>query len=256
MQHPLGDLASEPGDLEEVSSIRSRSDRGSALDKETPAGRWRAAFFLFWTVILLSSVMLLFALKCIVVLTLNLDVKLPKTPKGLEVQQHMVHHDQAYGSCVMQPSAGPPLRWESNPRTADKICCQNRNFVNHFLREGWGYWESTSFRESNKISERSHEVTFYDVASGLPVFIAPRGRSWITFLTEWKYTGWPSFRDAEVVWENVVVLPDGETASVNGTHLGHNLPDGRNRYHANLVCISAPGPRIPAPYSAPDDQWG
>ena len=238
--------------------MRSRSDRVSILDKESPGGRWRAAFFLFWTVVMVSSVMLLFALKCIVVLTLNLDVELPETEKGLEVQQHMVHHDQAFGSCVAQPSTGAPLRWNSNPVTADRICCHNRNFANHFLREGWGYWESTSFREENHITRRASSVTFYDVASGLPVFNAPRGRSWIAFLTEWKYTGWPSFRDAEVVWDNVIILPDGETASVNGTHLGHNLPDGRNRYHANLVCIAAAGSDLPAPYSAADGhaEWG
>jgi len=49
----------------------------------------------------------------------------------------------------------------------------------------------------------------------------------------------PSFRDSEVVWENVRVLPDGETVSVDGTHLGHDLPDGKgNRYCINLVCIA------------------
>ena len=32
--------------------------------------------------------------------------------------------------------------------------------------------------------------------------------------------GWPSFRDQEVVWENVRVLRDGETVSTSGTHLG------------------------------------
>jgi peptide methionine sulfoxide reductase MsrB len=47
----------------------------------------------------------------------------------------------------------------------------------------------------------------------------------------------PSFRDEEVVWDNVRVLPDGETVSVDGTHLGHDLPDGKgNRYCINLVC--------------------
>jgi hypothetical protein len=34
-----------------------------------------------------------------------------------------------------------------------------------------------------------------------------------------------SFRDAEVVWDNMRVLPNGEAVSVDGTHLGHNLPD-------------------------------
>ena len=31
----------------------------------------------------------------------------------------------------------------------------------------------------------------------------------------------------EVVTESVRVLPDGETVSIDGTHLGHNLPDSR-----------------------------
>lgn len=40
-------------------------------------------------------------------------------------------------------------------------------------------------------------------------------------LTTLLYTsGWPSFRDQEVVWENVRVLKDGETVSLTGTHLG------------------------------------
>jgi peptide methionine sulfoxide reductase MsrB len=37
----------------------------------------------------------------------------------------------------------------------------------------------------------------------------------------------------------VRVLGDGETVSVDGTHLGHNLPDGKgNRYCINLVCVA------------------
>jgi len=43
------------------------------------------------------------------------------------------------------------------------------------------------------------------------------------FLTESRRHGWPSFRDEEVNWEYVRVLPDGECVSVDGTHLGHNL---------------------------------
>ena len=51
--------------------------------------------------------------------------------------------------------------------------------------------------------------------------------------------GWPSFRDEEVVWENVRTLKDGETVSITGTHLGHNLPDRQgNRYCINLVSVS------------------
>ena len=46
-------------------------------------------------------------------------------------------------------------------------------------------------------------------------------------------------RDNEVNWEHVRVLPDGETVSTAGTHLGHNLPDSKgNRYCINLVCVA------------------
>ena len=49
----------------------------------------------------------------------------------------------------------------------------------------------------------------------------------------------PSFRDEEVVWDNVRVLKDGETVSTTGTHLGHNLPDGSgNRYCINLISVA------------------
>ena len=72
------------------------------------------------------------------------------------------------------------------------------------------------------------------------MFVAPINRSVDEFIEESKYHGWPSFRDQEVVWENVRVLKSsGETVSVSGTHLGHNIPDKRgNRYCINLVSVA------------------
>ena len=59
------------------------------------------------------------------------------------------------------------------------------------------------------------------------------------FLLESKMHGWPSFRDSEVVWDHVRVLLDGETVSVDGTHLGHNLPDrSGSRYCINWVSVA------------------
>ena len=76
--------------------------------------------------------------------------------------------------------------------------------------------------------------------SGKPLFIAPRGRTVQELISESRSHGWPSFRDEEVVWENMRCLPNGESVSVDGTHLGHNLPssDGRNRYCINLVSVA------------------
>ena len=85
----------------------------------------------------------------------------------------------------------------------------------------------------------SGEITFYDSNTGEPLFVAPKGRSWDSFVRESKVHGWPSFRDEEVNWDYVRVLPDGECVSTAGTHLGHNLPDGTsNRYCINLVSVA------------------
>lgn len=114
----------------------------------------------------------------------------------------------------------------------DRICNFNRHFAEYS-----GYWESTSFLTDveQNIEDETGEVTFYDSGwKGSPLFTAPRDRSWEEFITESKKHGWPSFRDSEVDWEYARVLPGGEMVSIDGTHLGHNLPDSKgNRY-----CIS------------------
>jgi peptide methionine sulfoxide reductase MsrB len=109
------------------------------------------------------------------------------------------------------------------------------NFNRHYA-ETKGYWRTTKFEE--EVME-AKEMTFYDSNTGNPLFIVPRGRTMKEFLDESKAHGWPSFRDEEVVWENVRVLEDGETVSLNGTHLGHNIPDKKgSRFCINLVSIA------------------
>lgn len=123
------------------------------------------------------------------------------------------------------------LRWNCDRGTADKICCFNRHYA-----ERSGYWRSTSYLDEVK---RDGETTYYDSVTGKPLFVAPRGRSFDEYVRESDAHGWPSFRDEEVVWENVRCLRDGECVSVDGTHLGHNLPDGKgNRYCINLVSVA------------------
>lgn len=88
-------------------------------------------------------------------------------------------------------------------------------------------------------SSSDRPVTYYDSVTGKPLFRGPVGRPTKDFLKESSYHGWPSFRDNEVIWENVRTLKNGEVVSVDGTHLGHNLPDKLgNRYCINLVSIS------------------
>ena len=82
-------------------------------------------------------------------------------------------------------------------------------------------------------------MTYYDSVSGKPLFVAPKGRTMEQFMKESKSHGWPSFRDDEVVWENMRCLPDGEAVSIDGTHLGHDIPDSKgNRYCINLVSVA------------------
>ena len=125
------------------------------------------------------------------------------------------------------------LRWTCDEVVADKICNYNRHSA-----EIAGYWErATTFLQEE--SEASGEITFYDSNTGKPLFYGPRERSFSDFVSESKKHGWPSFRDAEVNWDYVRVLPNGECISVDGTHLGHNLPDwSGNRYCINLVSIA------------------
>ena len=124
------------------------------------------------------------------------------------------------------------LRWNCDVKLADRICNYNRNWAEYA-----GYWNSeTSFLKEN---DGSTPVTFYDSVTGVALFRAPVGRTWDQFIVESKGHGWPSFRDDEVVWENVRSLNDGEMISVSGTHLGHNLPDRNgNRYCINLVSVA------------------
>jgi peptide methionine sulfoxide reductase MsrB len=119
-------------------------------------------------------------------------------------------------------------------KLADKICNYNRHFA-----EMGGYFQSTEF-ETIVRNNGNDPVTFYDSVTGKPLFVAPINRSVDDFIEESKVHGWPSFRDNEVVWENVRVLKgSGETVSLDGTHLGHNLPDrSGNRYCINLVSVA------------------
>ena len=123
------------------------------------------------------------------------------------------------------------LRWGCDRDTADRICSFNRHYA-----EYGGYWKTTNFL---KEVDRTVQTVYYDSVSGKPLFVAPVGRSFEEFARESDSHGWPSFRDQEVVWENMRILPDGESVSVDGTHLGHNIPDrAGNRYCINLVSVA------------------
>lgn len=138
--------------------------------------------------------------------------------------------EKSHGTCNAPVMDG--LLYNVDPKVADNICCFNRHYAEHS-----GYWTKTSFL--SEVETSGNEITFYDSVTGKPLFIAPRGRTFADFKKESLSHGWPSFRDEEVVWDNVRCLPNGEAVSLDGTHLGHNLPDrSGNRYCINLVSVA------------------
>ena len=137
------------------------------------------------------------------------------------------------------------LRWSCDVQTADRICNFNRHYAEY---RGYFDRETSFFAENNlKLVGASvapigegppPTVDFYDSNTGKLLFTAPKGRTWEEFAAESLKHGWPSFRDEEVNWDYVRCLGNGECVSVDGTHLGHNLPDGGNRYCINLVSVA------------------
>jgi hypothetical protein len=116
-----------------------------------------------------------------------------------------------FGSTA-SPVQGSLLYGISNS-LANRICCFNR----HYAEPSGSFVGTSFFADVNK----SGETVFYDSVTGRPLFIAPRGRTFAEFERESRSHGWPSFRDEEVVWDDVRCLPDGECVSTAGTHLGH-----------------------------------
>ena len=110
------------------------------------------------------------------------------------------------------------LRFDCDWKTADRICNYNRRYAEYS-----GYWKKTSFLKQAEKLKDGEKMTFYDSNTGKPLFTAPKDRTWSAWIKESTHHGWPSFRDSEVNWDFVRVLPDGETVSVDGTHLVSNF---------------------------------
>ena len=126
---------------------------------------------------------------------------------------------------------------------ADRICCHNHRFA-----EIRGYLAAPEVDLFGRL-DPSVETTFYDSVCGIPLFIAPRGRTFEEFKEESLHHGWPSFRPEEMISENVIIHDDGRMESKCLTHLGHNLPSGGvDRYCIDLVCIAG------APLSPGDEK--
>lgn len=163
--------------------------------------------------------------------SLRIGLQMPFGPPVVMGDEYLMTHK---GHGTYSSPAQSNLRWNCDHKLADQICNFNRRSA-----EESGYFLSTSFLSQEPEDGPGSEVVFYDSNTGKPLFFAPRGRAFADFVEESRAHGWPSFRDPEVNWALVRVLPDGETVSVHGTHLGHNLPDGKgHRYCINLVSVA------------------
>ena len=117
---------------------------------------------------------------------------------------------------------------------ADHVCCHNTR-----RRAARPRLDSAA-----RALSRTGETTFFDSVCGLPLFVAPRGRSFDEFWRESSEHGWPSFRPAEMIAENVEIYDMrrdryGPMRSTCGTHLGHNIPDRLgDRFCIDLVCVA------------------
>ena len=140
--------------------------------------------------------------------------------------------EQCYGYTPM-PSVSSYLGATINYATSNKICCNNHRFAEYS-----GYLEAPEVNLFGRLNP-DNETVFYDSVCGLPLFIAPRGRTFDEFKKGSLHHGWPSFRPEEMVSENVIIHKDGRMESKCLTHLGHNLPEGGvDRYCIDLVCIA------------------
>jgi hypothetical protein len=142
--------------------------------------------------------------------------------------------DKAHGTS--EKPVQRALRYGVDVSLADRICNYNRRWAEYA-----GYWQSTELYKLVRSVDPSSKtpISFFDSVTGKELFRAPVDRTMKDWIDESMSHGWPSFRDSEVVWDDVRCLKDGETVSLTGTHLGHNLPDSRgNRYCINIVSIA------------------
>jgi len=144
----------------------------------------------------------------------------------------MLKNEQCNGGQPM-PSVSTFLNATLDYDVANWICCNNHRYA-----EDKGYLASPEVDLFSRL-DHNKETVFYDSVCGIPLFIAPRGRSFEEFEKESLHHGWPSFSPEEIVSENVIIHFTGRMESKCGTHLGHNLPEnGEDRYCIDLVCIA------------------
>lgn len=127
-----------------------------------------------------------------------------------------------------------PVAVDADETLATAVCCDSRTKV---FAEPQFLFQAPDIDLFSKINGTT---TFYDSVCGLPLFTAPKGRTLQEFKDDTVEHGWPSFRPAELIAENVLTNQStGFVYSKCGTHLGSYLPDDKGaRWCLDLSCIA------------------
>merc|ERR1711998_671031 len=142
------------------------------------------------------------------------------------LRYNMSSRTQAYGL---------PVAVDDGESLSEAVCCDSR--VKPYAEPQYTYTAPDIMMFSHL---EDGVTTFYDSVCGLPLFRAPMNRTLEEFEADTQEHGWPSFRETEVVDENVVTdEATGYVTSACGTHLGSYLPDEAGaRWCIDLSCVS------------------
>jgi hypothetical protein len=141
-----------------------------------------------------------------------------------------------FGISGRNDTQGIPVAVDANESLAEAVCCDSRVAL---YAEPQFLYSAPDINMFSKV-DATGVTTFYDSVCGLPIFKAPIGRTFAAWEADTKDHGWPSFRDGEVILDNVVTdKTTGRVTSKCGTHLGSFLPDAKgSRWCIDLSCIS------------------
>jgi len=153
----------------------------------------------------------------------------------------------------VQSFLGATLEYEY----ATKYCCEQNNpdrfravasaflsdssiFLFDKFFEPEGYLEEPQVDLFGRLAKNPGEnqtITFYDSVCGIPLFVAPRGRTFQEFAQESRKRGYLMFRREEIVSGNVV-LAGQMLESKCSTFLGRKPNPNVEEYQVNLVCVA------------------
>lgn len=156
-----------------------------------------------------------------------------RPPPQFDTCSGAVQANLRYGiSGRTQPTVPVPVN--ADETLAEAICCDNRTAV---YAEPQFLYQAPDIALFSKLD--AGVTTFYDSVCGIPLFKAPVNRTMADFKADTDEHGWPSFRSAEVVSENVHTDKYGFVYSSCGTHLGSYLPDAKGpRWCMDLSCVA------------------